>query len=129
MPLNNEAVVGLLAGWLPQQRWYAGKGRDVARHTVESVAELAATADARLHHLVVRVDYVAGPAEHYQLLVGERTELPNRLEHAIIGAADSAVVYEAAHDPELTSTLLELIAEGTSRGGIAFAHSPDAQID
>src|SRR3954466_7309177 len=106
MPLHDEAALGALAGWLPHQRWYAGKGRDVSGHVVESSAELGTVDDATLHHVVVRVDYAAGDPEHYQLRLGERAELPARLEHATIAPAGRGIVYDAVHDADLTSVLL-----------------------
>ena len=62
--LDDAALVGVLTDWLPRQRWYAGKGRPVAGHVVESGAVLTDAGDARLRHVVVRVDYDSGAPEH-----------------------------------------------------------------
>jgi maltokinase len=87
--------------------------------------------------------------DRYQVLVGIRAALPDRLEHAKIGdigqwpggamnstagsgdsaARDRAVMYDAAHDSELAAVLLSAIAAGQSVGPIRFRHVPGAQFD
>src|SRR3712207_3898450 len=129
MPRDTEALLGVLSSWLPAQRWYAGKGRDVAGHSVESDAELASTGDAVLRHVVVRVDYKTGPSAHYQLLLGERTELPHRLEHAQLGEVDGVAVYDAVHDHGLTAPLLDRLAAGSAVGDLRFGRRGDSVID
>jgi maltokinase len=84
-----------------------------------------------LLHLVVSVAFDDRSEEQlYQLLLGLRRHLPDRLEHARIGALtpEGPVVYEATHDSELTGHLLEFIAEGAEIGGITFAAEPGVAI-
>jgi maltokinase len=144
----------LLAGWLPEQRWYGGKGEALAVVTVESARHLHqhVTDDSRvdLWHVITSV-YGAGgarqdegdepaPGSHgaplYQLLVGIRDRLPDRLSHAAIGTLSAAtadamtdgaprasgadgepagaVAYDAAHDAQLTHWLLDQFAASAS---------------
>jgi maltokinase len=119
MALNHHELATLLAEWLPVQRWFGGKGRQISAVTVVQDVPIV-TGDPALGVVIVRVDYGAGDSDHYQLLLGERSEQLERLAHATIGIAGDSLVYEAIHDTELTSTLLALIAEGGKADGLSF---------
>ena len=72
-----------LTGWLPGQRWFAGKGAPIDRLAI--VADtLLVDGDPSLRHLIVAVSQPGG-TDRYQLLAGLRTAIPDRLEHAVIG--------------------------------------------
>jgi len=118
----------ILAEWLPQQRWFGAKGREI--HGVDVVADrVLVEGNPSLHHLLVAVD-LGEDIETYQLLAGTRDELPARLAHATIGADDEGnVVYDAAHDNELTHVLLQLIRGGDDEAGLRFQHLPGADIE
>ncbi|MEY2432797.1 MAG: maltokinase, partial [Acidimicrobiaceae bacterium] len=64
----------------------------------------------------------------YQLLVGSRAELPQRLAHAVIGREGDQLLYDAAHDSELTHVLLQMICNGDDEAGLRFRHLPDVEI-
>ena len=122
--ISTPAMTTLLAQWLPQQRWFGGKGRAVTSVDVE--AETALPGPPGLTHLLLRVNDEAGGAERYQLLLGRLAdEVPQRLQHAVIGEADGDVLYDAAHDIEATEALLELIAGGTDHGGLLCSSTAD----
>jgi maltokinase len=123
-----------LTGWLPGQRWFAGKGAPI-----DSLAIVEDTAlvegDPGLRHLLVAVSQ-AGRAERYQVLAGLRTAIPDRLEHAVIGTvgppdADGRgwTAYDALHDPPLTRRLLRAMVDQEAIGPLRFAAEPDAAID
>jgi maltokinase len=124
-----ELVDKLLTGlpdWLPSQRWFAGKDRPIT-----SVGHLATTVllegDPLLLHVVV--DVVQGDRnEPYQLLVGVRSHLPDYLGTSWIGTANGLPCYEAAGDPDLTATLLDLIVSGGQVGALRFAPEPGAEL-
>jgi maltokinase len=118
---------GNLPDWLPQQRWFGAKGREI--HGIEIVADRELVhGDPSLRHLLVAVD-LGEETETYQLLVGCREELPQRLEHVAIGTDDGHVLYDAAHDNELTHVLLQLIQGGEDEAGLRFRHMPGVEID
>ena len=120
--ISTPALTSLLASWLPQQRWYGGKGRAIT--AVEVEAETALPGPSGLTHVLLRVDDEAGGAERYQLLLGRLPDdVPQRLQHAVIGEADGDVLYDAAHDVEATAALLELIAAGGEHDGLLFSSS------
>ena len=122
-----------LTGWLPGQRWFAGKGAPIDRLAI--VADtLLVEGDPSLRHLIVAVSQ-AGGTDRYQLLAGLRTAIPDRLEHAVIGPAGDAqpgqawVAYDALHDSPLTRRLLAAMAGQETIGPLSFHAEPDAAID
>ncbi len=131
MPFHDQ-LAELLPDWLPRQRWYAGKGREISEVTVDADTELV-TGDPGLRHAIVTVRHGPGggpdDAEYYQLLLGFRRELPGRLEYAQIGRVDGRYVYDAAHDPDLTRSLLTGMADGADIGPLRFRTVPGLEID
>ena len=120
------ALAALVTGWLPSQRWYGGKGRAVASMRVEDDIPLL-EGDPALHEVLVEVVFEDNDVEHYQLLVGLRHDGQDRMEHAAIGGVGGRLAYDAAHDPELMSVLLNGIAVNRRAGDLQFvaADSPD----
>jgi len=125
---SDSDLVGLLAGWLPGQRWYAGKGSDIVDVALVSSATLRG-GDPELRHLVVRVEAADRTVERYQVLIGLRAELPERLWHAAIGPAGDGQAYDPMHDTELTHVLLERLAAGDTVDGVRFEPEPGVDID
>jgi maltokinase len=111
-----KALEDLLAGWIGHQRWFGGKGRPIDRVEVVSDVEII-PGDPGLRHLVIAVEQ-AGARDRYSLLLGVRAELPDRLKHVHIGSS----YYDAAHDADLTGTLLRAMAEGAEIGPLRFRH-------
>lgn len=138
----------LLREWLPRQRWFAGKGRPITAFGLVSATELL-PADGRLGtpgllHLLLDV-HQDGPhdaqrhgrgherPDTYQLLLGSRGLLPPALAPALIGHAvggplDGLTLYEALHDPRLTSLLWERLRAPGRTGHLLFGSEPDAAI-
>jgi maltokinase len=123
-----------LAGWLPGQRWFAGKGAPIDSLAIVEDTVLV-EGDPGLRHLIVAVSQ-GGRAERYQVLAGLRTAIPDRLEHAVIGPvgppdADGQAwtAYDALHDPPLTRRLLRAMVDQEAIGPLRFAAEPDAGID
>jgi maltokinase len=117
-----------LATWLQEQRWFAGKGRTLRDLAVVADTEVAA-GDPALRHLIVVVSHGA-TADHYQILVGLRSQLPGWLEHARIGMTeDGRHAYDALHDPALTRHLLRAIAGGETIDSLRFERMPAAEIE
>ncbi len=123
-----------LTGWLPGQRWFAGKGAPIDRLAIVADTVLV-EGDPGLRHLIIAVSQASG-TDRYQLLAGLRTAIPDRLEHAVIGPAGDGtqpgqawVAYDALHDPPLTRRLLEAMAGQETIGQLSFAAEPDAAFD
>jgi maltokinase len=123
-----DELRGTLHEWLPRQRWFAGKGRPITSYDIESDTVLR-DEDPALHIAILRVNYEDGEPERYQLIVGLRSDLPQRLEYAVIGHVDSRAAYDAVHDPELMGELLRRISEDRGDGAVGFAHMTGAKLD
>jgi maltokinase len=116
-----------LIEWLPQQRWFGAKGRDIKGVSIVEERRLV-EGDPSCTHLVIEID-LGDETQSYQLVLGWRAQLPDRLTRAVIDASDSGVYYDAAHDSELTNVLLQLVAADDHRDGdLRFAHMPGAEI-
>jgi maltokinase len=121
------SLVAELPGWLPTQRWFAGKDRAVTAVRPLGWTVLA-EGDPLLLHLVVAVEQ-DGRSEPYQLLVGARRSLPSDVsESSLIGAPGGLTAYEASGDAELTAALLDLVADGGAIGSLSFVPEPGADL-
>ncbi|MBO0814870.1 MAG: aminoglycoside phosphotransferase [Actinobacteria bacterium] len=117
-----------LAAWLPGQRWFAGKGTPITDLAVAADTTLVG-GDPGLRHLIVDVTQPTG-TDAYQLFVGLRADLPDRLEHVRIGPGGHGMTaYDGLHDSDLTATLLAAIATQASIGPLRFTRRAGAQID
>jgi maltokinase len=137
---TTAAIEEALAGWLPGQRWFGGKGSEITGLAVTEDTLLAGgsldagsldkgsldegsldrdgPAEPELWHLIVAITQESA-SDHYQILVGLRSELPGRLEHAVIGVLpDGRFAYDALHDHELTSVLLRDMIGQADRGAL-----------
>ncbi|MBA3369404.1 MAG: aminoglycoside phosphotransferase, partial [Geodermatophilaceae bacterium] len=138
---------GVLADWLPEQRWYSGKGRTVDRLTDSGVVLAAGNPVLEVHH--VRIWYSDGERAGYLVPVTIRHDPVEGLAGALIGrtnatrtdstsnaastASDSDQpeplwVYDALRDREQTASWLSLLAEGAEVGPVMFRPEPGVQI-
>ncbi|HEV2376953.1 MAG TPA: phosphotransferase [Streptosporangiaceae bacterium] len=117
-----------LAGWLPTQRWFAGKGSPITGVAIASDTTLA-EGDPGLRHLVLTV-WQGALSNTYQVFAGCRSEVPPRLRHAVIGPdGHGMTAYDGLHDADLTRLLLAWMAAGQDIGPLHFAHEPGAELD
>ncbi len=115
-----------LAAWLPEQRWFGGKGREISDVT-ERVSSVLQEASPAVRLSVVHVEYTDGGSEDYQLLLGETSEVEERLEYAVIGSLPHGLLYDATHDPVATALLLDHLAAGDQVGNVTFHRA--AELD
>lgn len=117
-----------LTRWLPRQRWFAAKGRGIARLSVAQSVTLR-TEEPRAELMVLAVGFAEPRAtEYYQLLLGRRERLPATLKHVAIGTVDGLVAYDGVWDPELSGELLDALAAGRSRDWLRFVPEPGVEI-
>jgi maltokinase len=124
----DTVLLAHLTSWLPRQRWFAAKGRTIARVSVAQAVTLRAE-PPRAELVVLAVQFAEPFAtEYYQVLLGWRGRLPVELEHAAIGAVHGLVAYDGVWDPHLSAELLDALAAGRSRDWLRFVPEPGAQI-
>lgn len=119
VPDKDVALTRLLAEWLPQQRWFPGRGMALSDIVIVSDVLLRAGNPA-MRHLIVQAPLASGTIGRFQVPVGYRAELPSRLGGALIGHQDGQACYDALHDPELAQVLLDAMSEQRHVGPLRF---------
>ncbi|MCM3884914.1 phosphotransferase [Frankia sp. R82] len=122
---HHGELSGLLADWLPRQRWFAGKGRAGGRVRIHR--DLVVGEPLRL--LVVEVDYDRGPAEYYQVPLVLRTDAPHGHEGFLLGECGGGLVYDGLADPRGAAVLLEFLARAVHRDGLVAERVPAPDDD
>src|SRR6201998_3386742 len=113
------------ADWLPRQRWYAGRGRELLAADATRVVPLRDDLDLAL----VDVSYADGTSERYQVIVEWETAPPEEYSNvATIGSAEDRTGYDALYDPAATRFLLALIDASAQRGDVTFGKEPGATL-
>jgi maltokinase len=123
--IDSEAVAPLVRAWLPLQRWFAGKGREVSV-TVEPLALLSPDVELWLG----RATYSDGHSEIYQVpLVSYPTPMES-LDHVSLGSISTDTgtrwVYDALHDKDVTPAWLTGIRDERTHAPLRFSRYVDA---
>lgn len=108
-----------LAEFIPQQRWFGGRGRELREVTVADAAVLVRNHLTLVLTLVTVTD-ASGRKDHYQVPLGVRERRGSLLEHAgaetVIAEIEHEgtvlAVYDALADPDCARVLWEGIAAG-----------------
>ncbi|MEO8888992.1 MAG: hypothetical protein ABI301_01705, partial [Jatrophihabitantaceae bacterium] len=126
---TREQLRPLVQGWLPTQRWFAGKGRD-AWIDVAPLAVLDA-ASPEVTIWTAHVAYDDGTFELYQVPLVERDAPEDGLEHVLVGSyetGDRATwVYDALHDKDVTRPWLTNIRDNVTSEALTFSRTADVE--
>jgi maltokinase len=109
------------ADWLPRQRWYAGRNREIRDVRPESVTALPG-----LDHMLLEVEYTDGGRDRYQVFV----QWDAGVSRAHIGQDEDndRAGYDALYDEDAARLILALIADDKSIGGLRFTAEPGADL-
>jgi maltokinase len=128
--VTQERLTELLSGWLPTQRWFAGKGRQ-ATLSVTRLAELPGQRPVTIW--AVRADYPDGEPEIYQVPLVARPEPAEHLEHVLLGTIDTddgpQWVYDALHDKDVTPAWLTGMRDDSVTGSVRFVRYAERPED
>ena len=113
----------MFSDWLPRQRWYAGRTRQLTGVSPQRVVVLR----DGLEVVLLEATFAAGGPERYQVLVGwgRPGQYP---EQAHIGHGPRGDAYDALYDPASARYVLELIAADATRDGVTFTAEPGAVL-
>lgn len=113
------------SAWLREQRWYAGRTRELA--SVQPAQTVALRDDLDL--VLLDAAYLDGPADRYQVIVRWDTgPIEEYADVATIGTDRDRTAYDALYNPADAKYLLSLFDSGASVGEMRFGKEPDVAL-
>ncbi|MGZ5392450.1 MAG: maltokinase N-terminal cap-like domain-containing protein [Mycobacterium sp.] len=115
--------------WLPHQRWYAGRSRELA----SAAPAVSVSLRDDLDLVLLDVSYTDGSSERYQVIVQWNIEpIEEFADAAIIGTDGDRTAYDALYDPGAGQYLLSLIDTSATVGppdaAVRFLKEPDVTL-
>ena len=115
--------------WLPKQRWYAGRNRELSSAEPTEVVSLRDDLDL----VLLDVSYSDGHSERYQVLVRwDAGPIKEYADVATIGAEDDRTAYDALYNPADAKYLLSLVDSSATVGSpdspVRFVEEPGATL-
>ncbi|MBB0993560.1 hypothetical protein G6015_04335, partial [Dietzia sp. SLG510A3-40A3] len=126
--VDDDTLARLLTDWLPEQRWFAGKGLELAGVRISRREVFLDDPEVLVEHLLVDVE-VDGRPQRYQVPIATAAELPgDRRTFPLTPEGASPVVYDGLRDPRSTESLLRHLAGQDEVGGLRFRLVPGATL-
>lgn len=115
--------------WLPHQRWYAGRSRELA----STAPAVSVSLRDDLDLVLLDVSYTDGSSERYQVIVQWNIEpIEEFHDAALIGTDGDRTAYDALYDPAAGQYLLSLIDTSATVGppdaAVHFLKEPDVTL-
>jgi maltokinase len=111
--------------WIVQQRWYAGRNREL--RSAEPGLVVSLRDDLEL--VLLDVAYADGPAERYQVIVRWDTgPIEEYSSVATIGSDDDRTAYDALYNPADAKYLLSLVDSSATVGDLRFGKEPEVTL-
>lgn len=107
-------VAALLAGWIPEQRWYSAKGSSPSIRIIGTLTETVGDVELTAYLII---DEASERPVLYHVPVTAHPELVIGLEHARIGEVDGRFFYDAPHDPLYVAGLMRVVGGGEPLSG------------
>ncbi len=122
-----SALADLLREWLPEQRWFGGKGRTLSTVELDS---FPLGGDPQIELYRARIGYADGGFETYLVPLTRRDWYDGGLARALVGEMDDPprFVYDAMRDRHVTRVWIDLFAEGRDRDGLRFVVEPEVAL-
>ena len=115
--------------WLPQQRWYAGRNRELSAAEPGVVVSLRSDSELDLDLVLLDASYTDGSSERYQVIVRWDTgPIEEYSNVATIGADDDRTAYDALYNPADAKYLLSLIDSSATVGDVRFGKEPSVTL-
>ncbi|MGY1886738.1 hypothetical protein ACI799_15705 [Blastococcus sp. SYSU DS0753] len=125
-----SALIDLFREWIPQQRWFGGKGREWAGVTEDGFFLDRGNPVLSVHR--VRIEYTDGARDTYLVPISWRDQQAEELGAAYIGAVvgegQETYAYDAMRDREATAPWLIHLANGSSVGPMNFSPAGEGDI-
>jgi maltokinase len=115
--------------WIVQQRWYAGRNRELVSAQPALVVPLRSDQGADLDLVLLDVSYTDGPSDRYQVIVRWDTgPIDEYSTVATIGVAEDRTAYDALYNPADAKYLLSLVDSSATIGDVRFVEEPDVTL-
>ena len=111
--------------WIVQQRWYAGRNRELTSAQPAVVVSLRDDLDL----VLLDVSYTVGAQERYQVIVRwDSGPIEEYADIASIGTEGERTAYDALYNPADAKYLLALVNSSATVGGVSFVKEPDVAL-